>query len=40
MDNIEKAFGGFFLFVLFVALATLGLIAWGFIELILWLTSK
>lgn len=40
MDKLERWFTGYFVFVLILAVAVLCLFGWGFIELILWITSK
>lgn len=39
-DNFMRAFYAWWIFVLVVGLGCLGLVVWGFIELINWITSK
>ena len=39
-DKFDKLFVGWFIFCALLSLAILGLGAWGFIEVILWIKTK
>lgn len=40
VKRASKAFGAWFAFCALLGLALTGLVVWGFIELVLWVTSK